>query len=297
MQRTHLLRWAVIAVTVGLMSRDGPTRADVESELLQKFQKQNQAADRKLVIEVENALAQASSSDLEQARQLLFAAKGLLQGDASLSREQRESLFRRVDMHLRLVQNGLEEKRKQEAAAAAVAAAEEAKAKKNRLEVKPSFFSPIITPVPSGGKFEASPVVSPDRMWVRIRLSGNFTIPQLGPPVPIPLLAPNLLQGPGRGNTLVPPIGVAQKNVFLPNPVLSTFGVNSTALVPDGGTAVVGGFTTLSESRSESGPPGLSNISNLNRMFKNAAYGSESRITRSNVSVKVFRMEELEPRD
>ena len=46
--------------------------------------------------------------------------------------------------------------------------------------------------------------------------------------------------------------------------------------VPDGGTVLLGGLKTLSEGRNESGPPVLSKIPYLNRLFKNVGYGREA---------------------
>ena len=47
--------------------------------------------------------------------------------------------------------------------------------------------------------------------------------------------------------------------------------------VPDGGTVVLGGLKTLAEGRSEFGPPVLSQIPYINRLFKNVGIGRETR--------------------
>jgi general secretion pathway protein D len=49
--------------------------------------------------------------------------------------------------------------------------------------------------------------------------------------------------------------------------------VSTTVAVPDGGTVLMGGLKRLSEGRNEYGPPVLSKIPYLNRLFRNTAYG------------------------
>ena len=46
--------------------------------------------------------------------------------------------------------------------------------------------------------------------------------------------------------------------------------------VPDGGTVLMGGLKKLHESRSEYGPPILSKVPYINRLFKNVGYGRET---------------------
>src|SRR5262249_23150880 len=60
-------------------------------------------------------------------------------------------------------------------------------------------------------------------------------------------------------------------------PVVS---LNTTVTVPDQGTAVVGGYSSLAEGRNEYGPPGLSNIPYGSRLFKNVGYGRQVRSVR-----------------
>src|SRR5262249_38084890 len=60
---------------------------------------------------------------------------------------------------------------------------------------------------------------------------------------------------------------------FIQQPVFSTVFVNTTVVVPDGGTGLVGGLKRLSEGRNELGPPILSKIPCLNRLVHKGAYG------------------------
>jgi len=53
-------------------------------------------------------------------------------------------------------------------------------------------------------------------------------------------------------------------------------GLDSTVTVPDGGTVVLGGLKTTTEVRHEYGPPVLSKVPYVNRLFKNVGYGQET---------------------
>ncbi len=64
---------------------------------------------------------------------------------------------------------------------------------------------------------------------------------------------------------------------FFQQPSISEINVQTTVAVPDGGTAVLGGLKTLAEGRNEFGPPVLSQIPYLNRLFRNQGIGRETR--------------------
>lgn len=53
-------------------------------------------------------------------------------------------------------------------------------------------------------------------------------------------------------------------------------GLDSTVSIPDGGTVVLGGLKTTTEVRREYGPPVLSKVPHVNRLFKNVGYGQET---------------------
>jgi type II secretory pathway component GspD/PulD (secretin) len=63
---------------------------------------------------------------------------------------------------------------------------------------------------------------------------------------------------------------------FIQQPVFNFITVSTTVNVPDGGTVVMGGLKRLSEGRNEFGPPVLSKIPYINRLFKNVGYGREA---------------------
>jgi type II secretory pathway component GspD/PulD (secretin) len=60
---------------------------------------------------------------------------------------------------------------------------------------------------------------------------------------------------------------------YLQQPTFSSISVQTTVMVPDGGTVVLGGLKALSEGRNEFGPPVLSKVPYLNRLFRNVGYG------------------------
>ena len=53
--------------------------------------------------------------------------------------------------------------------------------------------------------------------------------------------------------------------------------MQTTVAVPDGGTVLLGGLKTLEEGRNEFGPPVVSQIPYLNRLFRNTGIGRETR--------------------
>src|SRR5262249_36551901 len=63
---------------------------------------------------------------------------------------------------------------------------------------------------------------------------------------------------------------------FIQQPKLTKLTADKTLTIPDGGTAVLHCGTRLSEGRHECGPPALSKIPYVNRLFKNVGYGRES---------------------
>jgi Flp pilus assembly secretin CpaC len=83
---------------------------------------------------------------------------------------------------------------------------------------------------------------------------------------------------------------------FLQQPVFNTITVQTTVNVPDGGTVLIGGLKRLSEGRNEFGPPILSKIPYINRLFKNVGYGRETESLLMMVTPRVIIGEEEEAR-
>jgi type II secretory pathway component GspD/PulD (secretin) len=115
-------------------------------------------------------------------------------------------------------------------------------------------------------------VVSADRRFVRMNLpialaaQSGATVPLF----PITTFITPVFEGGSQGV----PIPFTQ---FLQQPGFTTLTINTTVVAPDGGTVLLGGLKTLSEARNEFGPPFLSKIPYLNRLFKNVGIGRETR--------------------
>jgi len=314
----RLFSLSSIAVAAMWFSTTGPCQADAETRLLSKFRQQNQDAAERLKKQVESDLVQAEyagRTDPTKALQTLRSTLGQLQEDDRLQREERQDFINRVETQLRRWKEVVAEKQKEEAAKRE---REAQLALKTRPQGQPGspgdlglfaarpssgrgpsgvspFFVPQFTPVPIGGNFSVTPVISGDRTSVRVGVSGTFSMPNLNAPlVPIQVPVPTILYGPGRSKTVVPPQTIFQ--IFLPRISAGGFGVNSTVSVPDGGAAVLGGFSSLAESRTEFGPPGLSQLPYASRLFRNVGYGRQMQGTSLQVSARIIILEELEPR-
>src|SRR5205085_4186076 len=81
---------------------------------------------------------------------------------------------------------------------------------------------------------------------------------------------------------------------FLQQPVLNTITVQTSVSVPDGGTVLLGGLKRMSEGRNEFGPPVLSKLPYINRLFKNVGYGRETESLLMMVTPRIIINEEEE---
>jgi type II secretory pathway component GspD/PulD (secretin) len=135
--------------------------------------------------------------------------------------------------------------------------------------------SPNTQLVSAGVGINVVPIVSADRRFVRLDI--NQTMSNIGTITvfPVTALAFNsqvLINGGGTA-TLQPPLVFTN---FQQQPSTDTLSVQTSVNVPDGGTIVMGGFKRLAEGRNEAGPPVLSKIPYLNRLFRNVSYGRAS---------------------
>jgi type II secretory pathway component GspD/PulD (secretin) len=132
-------------------------------------------------------------------------------------------------------------------------------------------FVPTNTPFPIGVTMILNAIITADRRFVRMSFSGVTLSNLASADVPLfPIVTPiiPLFEGGFPAN----PVLFTQ---FLQQPVLNSINITTTATVPDGGTVVLGGLKRLSEGRNEFGPPVLSKIPWINRLFRNQAYGKE----------------------
>jgi hypothetical protein len=115
------------------------------------------------------------------------------------------------------------------------------------------------------------PVISADRRYVSLNLKVNLTS-LASPTIPLfPIVAP--LQPVTESGSQGKPVPFTQ---FVQQPVINTLALDRTLAIPDGGTVLLGGLKRVVESRNEFGPPVLSKIPYLNRLFKNVGCSRET---------------------
>jgi type II secretory pathway component GspD/PulD (secretin)/tetratricopeptide (TPR) repeat protein len=135
-------------------------------------------------------------------------------------------------------------------------------------------------------------VISADRRFVRLSLAPTIT--NLNPVVQtFPITFPIFTTLEANATFQTGPIVFTQ---FVQQPNITTVSVLTTVAVPDGGTVLMGGLKRLAESRSEYGPPVLSKIPYINRLFKNVGYGRTTESLLIMVTPRIIIQEEEEER-
>jgi Flp pilus assembly secretin CpaC len=79
-------------------------------------------------------------------------------------------------------------------------------------------------------------------------------------------------------------------------PAVTNIRIQSTVTVPDGGEALLGGYSRASEGRSEYGAPLAGKVPILGRGFRNVGYGRSFSSTRVSVRVRIISLREEEYR-
>jgi type II secretory pathway component GspD/PulD (secretin)/tetratricopeptide (TPR) repeat protein len=132
-------------------------------------------------------------------------------------------------------------------------------------------FVPVNSPTPLGVSLTIQAVVSADRRFVRLNLTPQVTnlASAIVPLFPVTTFITPVFEGGAQGQ----PIPFTQ---FIQQPSVAQVSIQTTVSIPDGGTVILGGMKTLSEGRNEFGPPVLSKIPYVDRLFKNVGYGRES---------------------
>ncbi len=150
---------------------------------------------------------------------------------------------------------------------------------------------PQITPVSLGVSLTIQAVITADRRFVRLSLAPNLTNAVPGPIGTFPLVVPvfTAFDGVQTGQ----PVVFTQ---FIQQPNFISVSVQTTVAVPDGGTVLMGGLKRLSEARSEYGPPILSKIPYIDRLFKNTGYGRETQSLLIMVTPRIIIQAEEEER-
>ncbi len=135
------------------------------------------------------------------------------------------------------------------------------------------IFVPTQQQFPTAGtNLTLQAVISADRRFVRLSLNPTLTNIVPGGTTLFPIVVP-VFGSQSSPNSSTPTVMLTQ---FLQQPTTSNLSVATTVSVPDGGTVLLGGLKRLSEARSEYGPPILSNIPIISRLFKNTGYGRET---------------------
>jgi general secretion pathway protein D len=75
-----------------------------------------------------------------------------------------------------------------------------------------------------------------------------------------------------------------------------TIRVQTTVMLPNGGSVLVGSYAQVSDSRSEFGPLGLSGVPYLNRPVRNVGYGRSTTAGQIRVSARIIDLREEEYR-
>jgi type II secretory pathway component GspD/PulD (secretin) len=132
-------------------------------------------------------------------------------------------------------------------------------------------FIPNNTPVPLGVNLAVQAVVSADRRFVRLNIAPTMTnlASATVPLFPITTFITPVFEGGAQGQ----PIPFTQ---FIQQPTFTLVTIQTSVSVPDGGTVLLGGLKLLNEGRNEFGPPILSKLPYINRLFKNVGYGRDT---------------------
>ncbi len=132
-------------------------------------------------------------------------------------------------------------------------------------------FVPQNQPIPLGVNLAVQAVVSADRRFVRLNLAPTLTnlASATVPLFPITTFITPVFEGGAQGQ----PIPFTQ---FIQQPTFTTVTVQTSVSVPDGGTVLLGGLKLLNEGRNEFGPPVLSKIPYVSRLFRNVGYGRDT---------------------
>ena len=151
-----------------------------------------------------------------------------------------------------------------------------------RLQDKSGLFTPNMTPLTIGKLFSAKPIVSADRRCVQVDLALDKTdvaTPIVQKPIAIPCM----------GDEEKAPL-----QQIVQCATINKQGVQARVTIPDGSTALIGGWKETSAVRSECRSSILSRIPYLNRLFKTVGYGQEERQVFVLVTARIVMQEEGE---
>jgi type II secretory pathway component GspD/PulD (secretin)/tetratricopeptide (TPR) repeat protein len=150
-------------------------------------------------------------------------------------------------------------------------------------------FAPSNTQFAVGINMSIQAVVSADRRFVRLNLAPDLTSLAPAPAAlfPITTFITPVFENGAQGQ----PVPFTQ---YVQQPNIREIRVETTVMVPDGGTVLLGGLKALREGRNEFGPPILSKIPYISRLFKNVGYGREAESLLIMVTPRIIINEEEE---
>ncbi|MEL7496331.1 MAG: hypothetical protein AAFN77_01885 [Planctomycetota bacterium] len=166
---------------------------------------------------------------------------------------------------------------------------------------------PIITLLPDGTNLNVTAVVSADRKYVRLQLvpffsqvtevntftfDGSQTTEQTTNSVLDDLL--DIVNAGQNADDTNEELQTSVQGITVQLPTLASTSVSTVVSVPDGGTVLMGGIKRMSEGRTESGVPFLSNLPYVNRLFKNVAIGHETNHLMMMVTPRIIIQREIE---
>jgi hypothetical protein len=161
-----------------------------------------------------------------------------------------------------------------------------------RSEGNKLVYEPRVEAIPLGSRFQLQPTISADRRFVRLKVRGELTSLD-SPVVPLfPVTAP-VWPKDGGGKPVGKPVPFTQ---FIQVPDITSLLVDQTLVIAEGRTAVLSGWRRVTANHKECGPPVLSNIPYVNRLFKNVAYQCEPEQVLVLVTPRIIIQEEEEVR-
>jgi Bacterial type II and III secretion system protein len=133
-------------------------------------------------------------------------------------------------------------------------------------------WKPVNTEVFLGIKLAVQGCIGPNRKQVAVKVmcAHSWLTDPAMPMVPVTTAVAPVYEGGAQGK----PVPFTQ---YVPQPHIEKLCVEKMAIVPDGGTLLVHCGKVTAEGRNEFGPPVLSKIPYVNRLFKNVGYGREEK--------------------
>jgi general secretion pathway protein D len=142
--------------------------------------------------------------------------------------------------------------------------------------------------IATGLRLSARPVVSADRRHVQVDLKIEQT-ELASPAVPVFPIAWQSGEVDDKGKPM-------QFTQFVQQPALNKRCLEQRVTIPDGGTVLLGGLKKVSEGRTEFGPPVLTKVPYVSRLFKNVGISREMQNVYVLVTPRVIVTEENECR-